>query len=350
MAGKSPRSRPHTFVRDTYCRQHQRTEYSSGQWLRFNGRFWELVQEFEVERELQGIIDADTKLQVQATAPTLRSILKLTRVKLSQPDNAFDSKPDLVSLADCTLEISTRQKRPHNYKDRLTYMFPFPYDPTARSDAWEFYLDRTIPDDCRWFLQEFSGYCMTTDTSHERAVWLYGPSGCGKSTFLDGLRAALGNCVTTFSIGNLDSRFGLPHLKGKTLAISSEQPASIKQAQLLNQLISGEGVMVERKYADPYEEFNHAKFLWAMNELPKIPAGGVGLERRVTVIKFDPIEESRRDESIKRQVKLSGQAIFNWALDGLDRLRARGHFDLPKESAAVIRLAAEKDMKIEVEV
>lgn len=308
---------------------------------------WVEVPDFQVEAEIQAIIDGDRKLSVPVTSTTLKSIVKLVRVKVSKADGTFDSKPDLITLTDCTLEISTRQRRLHSHKDHLTSAFPFAYDPTARSSVWQYYLDNTVPGECHSFLQEYAGYCLTTDTTHETAVWFCGPSGCGKSTFLDGLRAALGNCVTTFSIGNLDSRFGLAHLKGKTLAISSEQPATVKQAQMLNQLISGEGIMVEQKYANPYEMINHAKFLWAMNDVPKIPSGGIGLERRVVLIKFSPLPEGERDENIKRQVKMSGQAIFNWVLEGLDRLQARGHFVRPEQSASVLKLVAQADFDVE---
>lgn len=340
MAGKSPRDRPHTFVRDKFHDTFKQTCYSSGGWLRFNGVLWEPIPEFQIKQEIQEIIDKDRKLAIPVTAQTLKSITELARIKGSLPDGKFDSESDLINLADCTLEISTLQRRSHSYKDYLTSAFPFPYDSNARSDVWEYYLDKVIPNDCRLFMQEFAGYCLTTDTLHEIAVWLYGPIGCGKSTFLEGLRAAFGNKVTTFSINNLDQRFGLSHLKGKTLAISTEQPSGVKQIQMLNQLISGEAIMIDQKYEDPYELFNRAKFCWAMNEVPKIPSGGIGLERRVVLIKFKDLPESERDENIKRQILLSGPAIFNWALEGLERLQARGKFERPVESASVIKLVA----------
>lgn len=347
MAGRSPRDRAHTFVRDKFWEKHRnRVAYSSGAWYGFDGQWWKVVPEFEIQRGLQAIIDNDRKLSIPATSATLGSITSLLRVKCSLPDGTFDKNADLINFTDCTFEISTYQRRPFNYDDYLTAAFPFPYDPAARSDIWEHYLDKTIPDDCRLFLQEFAGYCLTTDTLKETAVWLYGPSGCGKSTFIEGIRAAMGDKVTTFSIGNLESRFGLSHLRGKTLAISAEQPAGLRQAQILNQLISGEGVIVDRKYHDPFEMFNYAKFLWAMNELPLLEKAAIGLRRRIVVIKFAPLAESEQDSAVKRQIKLSGQAIFNWMLEGLDRLNARGFFEKPTESASVLRLAVENEFEV----
>jgi putative DNA primase/helicase len=349
MAGKSPRTRPHVFVRDTLIRANRQTVFTSGQWFRFNGHLWQSIPEYQIKQEAQAIIDNDKKLDIQATSQTVNSITELVRTACSKPDGIMDKEDDLISFSDCTLEISTRQRRRHDWKDYLTSAFPFDYDPFARSDVWEMYLDEVVPPDCVSFLQEFAGYALTTDTLKETAVWLHGPSGCGKSTFLDGLRTAFGSRVTTFSIANLEQRFGLSHLNGKTLAIAAEQPATMRQVELLNQLISGEGITVDRKYHDPFEMFCRAKFLWAMNELPDIPKSGVGLTRRVVVIKFPPIEESKRDENIKRQIKLSGQAIFNWALEGLERLQARGYFVRPSESAHVLKLATEKaDFQVEL--
>ena len=335
-------------MRDTLLRHNRQTVFTSGQWFRFNGSLWRGIPEYVIRQEAQEIIDNDKKLVIQATAQTLNSITELVRVVCSKADGIMDNESDLISFNDCVLEISTRQRKPHDWKHYLTSAFPFDYDPTVRSDVWEMYLDEVVPGDCLSFLQEFAGYALTTDTALETAIWLYGPSGCGKSTFLDGLRAAFGNRVTTFSIANLDARFGLSHLNGKTLAIAAEQPASMKQVQLLNQLISGEGVMVDRKYDHPFEMFCRAKFLWAMNELPDIPKSGIGLTRRVVVIKFPPLEESKRNENIKRQIKLSGQAVFNWALEGLERLQARGHFVRPSESAHVLKLATASDPEIDL--
>lgn len=348
LAGRSPRERAHTFVRDKYWEKHRdKIAYSSGTWYAFDGRWWQQKPEFEVQNELQAIIDNDRKLSIQASAATLNSITNLLRIRCSWPDKEFDSVSDLINFQDCTLEISTRQRRAFDKKDHLTSAFPFAYDPEAKSDVWEMFLDKVIPNDCRTFLQEFAGYCLTTDTLHETSVWFLGPAGCGKSTFIEGIRAAMGDRVTTFSINNLESRFGVSHLRGKTLAISAEQPASLRQAQILNQLISGEGITVERKYQNPFEMFNRAKFLWAMNEQPRVYAKESGLTRRVVIIKFAPLPESERDDTVKRQIIRSGPAIFNWMMEGLDRLTARGKFERPQESASVLKLVTEADPQVE---
>ena len=100
---------------------------------------------------------------------------------------------------------------------------------------------------------------------------------------------------------------------------------------LLNQLISGEPVTVERKFEHPVSFTPRAKLLWAMNELPRIADAGDGIFRRVKVIKFPALADEDRDPAIKEAIKGEGSGILNWAIDGLARLRARGHFEFPKE-------------------
>jgi len=68
---------------------------------------------------------------------------------------------------------------------------------------------------------------------------------------------------------------------------------------------------------------------WAMNELPRIPTGAEALFRRVEVIRFPEIPEKDRDPTLKEDIKGEGPGILNWALEGLRRLRERGHFDVP---------------------
>lgn len=348
MAGKSPRDRPHTFVRDKFLKSNPHVVYATGVWFRFNGAIWELVPDHVIPQQVQDIIDEDRALKLRGTSYELKSILDLIKVRCAIADGALDADPNLITFADCTLQIDTRTTRPHSPKDLLTSALPFNYDPKARSDVWERFLDKRVPNDCRDFLQEFAGYCLTTDVSFEIAVWLWGPQGCGKSTFIEGIRNAMGQRVTFFSVHNLDDRFGLAHLQGRTLAVSTETPTSLRQIQLLSHLISGEGLKVQRKYQDAHDLFNRAKFLWAMNRQPKLD-DPEGLDRRVTVVKFPPLPESERDENIKRQIQLSGQAIINWQLEGLERLYQRGRFERPVNSAHVIRLADNaSDHEIEV--
>jgi putative DNA primase/helicase len=170
------------------------------------------------------------------------------------------------------------------------------------------------------------------DTKYEIAIWFYGEPGTGKSTILEGLKAMLGGRAGILGLADIErSKFALVNLPGKTLVVSSEQPDSfISLSYLINQIISGETITVERKYFDAVDITPRAKIIWAMNNLPRITSANDGIMRRVKVVKFPKLNPMQRDPELKERIKLEGAGILNWALDGLDRLRTRGKFAIPQ--------------------
>jgi len=87
---------------------------------------------------------------------------------------------------------------------------------------------------------------------------------------------------------------------------------------------------MERKYEAPFSYTPRAKFIWAVNELPKIMnAENNGLSRRLLIIKFPPLAEELRNVDLKSAIMNERAGILNYALDGLDQLNARGKFSIP---------------------
>jgi len=208
----------------------------------------------------------------------------------------------------------------------------YEYNPCAKSPNWNIFLDAIAPNTVQ-FLQEFAGYALTIDTSYEIAVWLYGSPGGGKSTFLEGLQTMLGCKAGLLGLGDIErSQFALASLPGKTLVVATEQPNSyIKSSHILNALISGEKITVERKFRDAYDIKPRAKLCWAMNELPRVSDPNSGLFRRVKVVEFPVIPKDKRDPTIKNGITNEGAGILNWAIEGLFRLKERGKFIVPYE-------------------
>jgi putative DNA primase/helicase len=125
------------------------------------------------------------------------------------------------------------------------------------------------------------------------------------------------------------NRFALANLPGKTLLVATEQPSDyIASTHLINAIISGEEIAVERKFKDPFYVTPRGKICWAMNDLPRVGDANSGLFRRVKVVPFPKLEkEPERD--LKDKVKAEGAGILNWALEGLWRLKERGEFHIP---------------------
>src|SRR5215218_4055455 len=62
-----------------------------------------------------------------------------------------------------------------------------------------------------------------------------------------------------------------------------------------------------------------------------------GIFRRVKVVEFPTMPEEDRDPEIKNLIAGEGPGILNWALEGLERLRKRGHFDIPESVRSATR-------------
>ena len=59
----------------------------------------------------------------------------------------------------------------------ITKVAPVPYDPTARSDLWDEFVARVLPDaDVRRFVQRAAGYSLIGANPEEVLFFTYGPS------------------------------------------------------------------------------------------------------------------------------------------------------------------------------
>lgn len=306
-----------------------RVKWGMGEWRKYKDGIWIKTDSDSIKNNIKKIIEAAASEGVRCTANLVGSVAELARLEVSIPAETWDAHPLLLPCQNGVLDIPSRTLLPHTPDIYATSQLPFDFDPTADCPAFKQALQQ-IPESID-FLQEFAGYSLTPDTKHEIAIWLYGEPGTGKSTILEGLKAMLGTRAGILGLADIErSKFALSNLPGKTLVWSAEQPDSfISVSYIINQIISGETVTVERKYFDAIDITPRAKIIWAMNNLPRITSSNDGIMRRVKVIKFPALAASERDPELKEKIKTEGAGILNWALDGLDRLRARGKFVIP---------------------
>jgi P4 family phage/plasmid primase-like protien len=321
----------HDELRDRWISDSPYYAHGLGDWRRYEAGTWPTVPETSVKAEISGVIEDAKPEGIKPTASILASVTELTRIRIFVPDERWDADSDILVCKNGALRISTGELELHRPEHYATSAVPYKYSPKARTVGWDHFISTTLPVAAA-FLQEFAGYALTTDMSHEIAVWLYGPPGSGKSTFLAGLQAMLGHRAGILGLADLErSRFTLADLPGKTLVVASEQPSSyLASTNTLNAIISGEPLQVERKYRDPFTVIPRAKVCWAMNELPRVADANSGLFRRVKVVAFPELPENQRDPEVKRLIEAEGAGILNWALKGLDRLNRRGHFEIPE--------------------
>lgn len=328
----------HDELADRWRTRHIHTIYGLGDWRRYDTGLWPAVKELIIKAEIKRVLVEAKAEDIRPSASMVASVTELAKLDIVVDDSQFDSDPDLLVCKNGTLHIPTLELRPHSPDHYATSGVDYDYDPEAKAPNWmAFLLDLStrISPAVVDFLQEFAGYSLTIDTSHEIAVWLYGPPGSGKSTMLEGFNAMLCRRAGLLGLAEIErSRFALTNIPGKTLVISTEQPGGfLASTHILNAIISGESITVDIKFKDAIEITPRAKIAWAMNELPRVSDPNSGLFRRVKVVEFPVLPESERDPELKQAIKTEGSGILNWALAGLKRLQKRGRFEIPAEVA-----------------
>jgi P4 family phage/plasmid primase-like protien len=325
-------------LRDRFIERCPEYAYGLGRWRRYGVGIWETTDELGVRDEVCRILEAAKDEKIRPNRTLVLSVSELAKARVAGADEKWDADPDILVCANGALRLSTRELEPHSRDHYATARVPYDYDPDAVPGVWEQrvmgeLIAQNLGVETVDFIQEFAGYALTPDTSHEIALWFTGKHGGGRSTILAGLGAMLGPRAGILSLSDLDrSGFALTNLPGKTLVTATEQPSTfLRGGGVLNAIISGEPIQIDLKFRDPIEITPRCKIAWAMNELPRVGSPDDGIFRRVRVLSIPEIPEEDRDPAVKEEVKASGAAILNWALDGLDRLHERGRFTTPEK-------------------
>jgi putative DNA primase/helicase len=136
----------------------------------------------------------------------------------------------------------------------------------------------------------------------------------------------MGPLATKLSLKSVQDRFGRGRIPGKRLIYSTELPSiKLLETDVIDALISGETLEIERKNQHPFEYRSIAKMIQAANELPRVPNPRAGIFRRAKILRF-PVLRATKNESLIETIRTERAGILNLALEGLRRLDAQGGF------------------------
>ena len=101
------------------------------------------------------------------------------------------------------------------------------------------------------------------------------------------------------------------------------------ETAIFKALVSGEPIEARLPYGKPFILKNYARLIFNCNQLPRDVEHTEAYFRRFLIIPFNvTIPETDRDPRLAQKIienELSG--VFNWVLDGLNRLLLRGDFE-----------------------
>lgn len=309
----------------------------------YNGSYWctidkDQFQKFLGEAAERMGLDVITAKHFQFKEKLMKQFLSAAHLPTPVPS----SDTVLINLLNGTFEISNSARflRPFRKEDFLTYQLPFNYNPDKTAPTFDKYLLKVLPDEsCRQVLAEFMGYVFLKNGGSlklEKALLLYGSGANGKSVFYEISNALLGpENITNFSLQSLTDQNGYYRamMANKLANYCSEINGSL-ETSIFKTLVSGEIVSARLPYGKPMQISQYGKLIFNCNELPKEVEQSNAYFRRFIIIPFVvTIPESDQDKELHKNIisiELSG--VFNWILDGLNRLLLNKKFT---ESVAI---------------
>ena len=289
------------------------------------------------ERLRKDYIDFVRKWQLRRSRETiLKDAQDVHPISMS----SFDTNIYLLNCLNGTLDLQTGNFYLHRASDFITKIAGIRYDPAARCQRWERFIDEVMSGDKEKaeFLQKSLGYSLTGDTRHEAMFILYGATARnGKGTSMETFLKICGDYGKTCRPETIGMK---PHnsssgpsedvarLAGARFVNISEPDKKLTlSAALLKTLTGSDTVNARFLHENSFDFKPQFKIFTNTNYLPTVTDLTLLTSGRVKIIPFERhFTEHERDLGLKDEFSkpenLSG--ILNWVLEGYAKLRESG--------------------------
>jgi P4 family phage/plasmid primase-like protien len=204
----------------------------------------------------------------------------------------------------------------HDHTLRVKYL-PEVHEPP---EIWKKYLDGigyTDPE-VRDALEDVICYCLTGNTSWEKAFILIGQGDNGKSVLLNFIKPVIGEeFVASTSIHQMTTNFGLGPLLHARVCLSAESGAGeLVESRALKAIITQDPIQIDIKHKDPVTAQPVVKFVFALNEVPAVADVSVGMTRRWVIFRFDrAIPKEQRIHGFDKLLLQDADAVISWLVN-----------------------------------
>lgn len=325
-----------------------------GQWYRYDAGCYRLLGQDDLEvamrRHVQAEYDAIsarnhgavpeiTKALIANALDAVRAVVFVdtdTECPAWLDERAAVAK--VLHVADQLVEVPSDQHSGdgRSYSHSPLYfsvnMLPGRLDPNL-PDPPQFlaFLNQTFEGDKErvGFVQEWMGYLLLPDTSHQKMLIMLGEGRNGKSVLLEVIADMLGpRNVSNVPLDQLASRFGLGPTENKLVNICADVGNTRRIDEgALKQFVGGDMMQLEQKFRDPRSFRPTARVMASANNLPAFNDSSSGLWRRMLVLPFDrQVPESEVDRQLTRKLVSERDQVLLFALLGLLRLQTNGDF------------------------
>ena len=346
--------------------------YTQNQWYVWDKRRWgrdEIGRVFQFAKQTIESIHSEALLKTDKLRESLskhasrsglanrvKSMVDMARteVEVAVRVDQLDSDRTVLNCLNGTLSLESGRLSKHQPRDLLTKLAPVEYEPSAKSEEWEQFLEQTCDGDKQLiqFLQRTAGYALSGLTEEENIFFIYGPGGTGKTTYVEAIKGILGDdyCKTaSFSTflkaGNIAPnapRSDIARLVGARLVAAIEMAKGRQLAEDLVKAATGGDKLVTRGLYEKEFEFIPQYKLWlASNDKPRVREDDTGLWRRFLLLPFYHVvkKPNKQLKDIFRKDARIQSAILNWCAKGFQDWRRDGWSipDIVREETSVYR-------------
>lgn len=350
-ATASEKDLAHAFAKE------MRTVYMTtdgGVWWEYQGGVWRQADRHSIQAKVERFLEARTSAATYARM--VENVTKVAGLRLSVPLSKLNAHPAWISFTNGIIDTQSGEWIEHAPKHLLTVQLPFSYDPKAECSEWMKFLGEMVvdvhgkpSDDLVMLLQEWYGYCLIPDTSAQTSMWWLGGGANGKGVATKVLEALVGaHQRVGVDIEQLHDPYFRADLYGKLLGIVNEIGihAMRKNSNYFKLLVSGDTMNARKPTQPPFSYEPVARILVLANELPRTPDKTFAYFRRLKIINWRRnLDESQQDRKLIGRLLRELPGIFNWALEGLERLQAKEyHFtDTPESDRELATYRYEED-------
>lgn len=273
---------------------------------------------------------------------TMRNILaQLPSMPRSSVERlAFDANPNILGGSNSeTIDLTRIGEepfvRPSRQSDLLTFSTAVAVQPNARSDVWDKFLDKHIPDlELRRFVQKVIGYSLEDGNPEKILPILWGETNTGKTAILEACKAALGDYGGTVPITKLfGSRDGAPNpellsvMKRRMVTLSEVGSDETLSASALKRITGNDRLMARKNHSNDVPE-QRPMFTPYMstNSIPKISGGDAATKGRLLIMPFREQAKPGRttfENDIVSNPRIQS-AVLWWIIEGFQMYRQEG--------------------------
>lgn len=319
-------------------------------WLRWDSQRWatctdeELIEQIRRHQKCtvkdaitRGVSDDDLKKMVGLLSDgNIRSVERLMRGVTGitvKDSNDLDADPNLLNVANGTLDLRTRELRPHDPADKITKVTRAAYRADTDTTVWDAFLARVVPDRAELdYLRRVFGICAYGRVREHLFPILTGTGANGKGTTYGAVVFALGDYATVInpemlmarerSTGHADPE--MMTLRGARLAVGSEVEEGRKlDAATMKRLTGGDQLTSRHLFKDQVTWQPTHQLIYVTNKLPEVKGNDPAVWRRIRVVPFDVVlPEAEWDLELPARLELHADAVLSWIVagyfDGLD--------------------------------